>query len=472
MGQRNLSRYGEWLWFCAMLFVMSPSAAPLAAEKKDSVQPPGSSNITLHVPIPILPVTNLYNGIHRDLASQSNETREWVPLGGGTGFLKYRLSAGEQVSRAVSGQLLSQANLPFWLEYAKPTNGSLAKVAECGLTDRDPGTGRLSVQLSTAFSLRPGYSVTPTSKVTAIEPTAPCLLSDQRVDAAPLMAKVYRSELQRVLPAVDRKAAGLISLKPLVARIWKDLEEPILLDEAEALWLMINPKSVEAKGIPPSTETPVASFGVIARPTVVRGTKPLSQHHPLPDAQDHIHEDGFHVTFSLKVPVEEANQRLREAVVGQEWSLGVGRIKIAGATLYPLGNQVGVELVLRGLMPLTLRLKGTPTYDEPSGKILFREVDYTIKERTPATDLADEWLHEPLREELARRLVLPIREELGLMRTALQAGLNRNLSGGRLSGIVNELSLKDLAVQPDSFSATFKTDGTLLYEARADGVGP
>jgi len=123
-------------------------------------------------------------------------------------------------------------------------------------------------------------------------------------------------------------------------------------------------------------------------------------------------------------------------------------------------------------MPLTLRLKGTPAYDEASGKILFRAVDYTIKERTPATDLVDEWLHEPLRDELARRLVLPIREELGLMRTALQAGLNRNLTGGRLSGTVEDLSLKDLTVQPNSFSATFATDGRLLYEAHADGVSP
>ena len=107
-----------------------------------------------------------------------------------------------------------------------------------------------------------------------------------------------------------------------------------------------------------------------------------------------------------------------------------------------------------------------------TGKILFREVDYTIKERTPATDLADEWLHEPLREELARRLVLPIRDELAVMRTALQSGLNRNLAGGRLSGTVQELSLKNLAVHGDSFSATFKTDGTLLYSAHAETISP
>ncbi|HVG01328.1 MAG TPA: DUF4403 family protein [Nitrospira sp.] len=472
MGRWNPFRHRRWLWFFAMLLVLSPPASTSAAGKKETLQIGAPSSIALHVPIPMLPLANLYTGIHRDLASQSNDTREWVPLGGGTGFLKYSLLAEEHTFKAVNGQLISHASLPFWVEYAKPLNGSLTKVAECGQSGAGSSAGRLSVQLSTAFTLRRGYGVTPTSKVAAIEPATPCLLSDQQVDATPLVAKVYRSDLQRVLPAVDRKAAGLITLKPVVARIWKDLEEPILLDEAEALWLMINPGSVDAGGVRAVSETPVARFGVIARPTVVRGAKPVSQHHPLPEAQDRAHEDGFHVTFTLEVPVEEANQRLREAVVGQEWSLGVGRIKIAGATLYPVGKQVGVELILRGLLPLTLRLKGTPAYDEPTGRILFREVDYTIKERTPATDMADEWLHEPLREELARRLVLPIREELAVMRTALQAGLNRNLAGGRLSGIVDELALQDLAVQTNSFSATFKTVGTLLYSAHAESISP
>jgi hypothetical protein len=152
--------------------------------------------------------------------------------------------------------------------------------------------------------------------------------------------------------------------------------------------------------------------------------------------------------------------------------LGVGTIKIVGATLYPLGNQVGVELTLRGLLPLTLRLKGTPAYDESAGRILFREVDYTIKDRTPATDLAEEWLHEPLREELAGRLSLPIREELDLMRQALEKGLNRDMRGGRLRGTVSRLTLDALTVQAASLSVRFKTAGTLHYDARAELTPP
>ncbi|MCS6329287.1 MAG: DUF4403 family protein [Nitrospira sp.] len=457
----------------AVILLAIPTTPAVAANP----QAPGQavvkpSAMTVHAPIPVTPLAELYGNINQHLATHRNHGREWITLGSGSGFLKYRLWPDEQSSTTAADRLLSHSTVPFGVEYAKQIKGSITKIAECGQRDAATGTGRLSVTVATMFKQGRSYTVLPASQVSAVQSAQSCLLSEEGVDASPLMAQVYRSDLQEVLPAVDRKAAGLVTLKPAIARIWNDLQEPLLLDETEQLWLLLNPESTAAAGIEPLAGTPAAGYGVIARPTVVRGTKPTSRHRPLPEPLDHFQNDGFHVDFALQVPIEEANQRLREAVIGQEWSLGVGTIKIVNATLYPLGNQVGVELILRGLLPLTLRLKGMPAYDESSGRILFREVDYIIKERTPATDLAEEWLHEPLREELAGRLSLPIREELDLMRQALEKGLHRELTGGRLRGTVRQLSLEDLTVQAESLSVRLKAAGTLRYDARADVAAP
>jgi hypothetical protein len=431
-----------------------------------------ASGMTVHIPIPLPSLADFYGGIHQDVASARTDSREWVTLGGGSGFLKYRLWPGEQAATTSGDRLLSQATFPFGVEYAKRINGSLTKLAECGQRDPTTGTGRLSVNLATTFTQGRDYSLLPASTITSVEAKRSCLLSEQGVDTAPLVVQVYRSDLQEMLPAMDRKAAALVPLKPTVARVWKDLQDPLLLDEERALWLVVNPQAMGPAGIETLSGTPAAAFGLTARPSVVRGAKPTSRYLPLPASQDRVHDDGFHVSFAVQVPIEEADQRLREAVVGQEWSLGVGTIKIVGVTLYPLGSQVGVELTLRGLLPLTLRLKGTPVYDESKGQILFRNFDYTIKERTTATDLAEEWLHEPLREELAERLAIPIREELDLMRKTLEKGLNRDLTGGRLRGTVENLSLESLSVQADNLLAKFHTDGALRYDVRADAVAP
>lgn len=459
--------------WCAVILLATPITSAMAA----GMQPPGQagtqpSAMTIHIPIPVTPLAELYGNIHQQLATHRSHGREWVTLGGGSGFLKYRLWPDEQGSTTAGDRLLSHSTVPFGVEYAKQIKGAITKIAECGLRDASTGTGRLSVTVATMFKQGRSYTVLPASQVSAVQSAQSCVLSEQGVDASPLMAQVYKSDLLEILPSVDRKAAGLVTLKPAVTRIWNELQEPLLLDETEQLWLVLNPETTAAAGVEPLSGSPASGYGVIARPSVVRGAKPTARHLPLPEPQNQFHNDGFHVDFALQVPIEEANQRLREAVIGQEWSLGVGTIKIVGATLYPLGHQVGVELILRGLLPLTLRLKGTPAYDEAAQRILFREVDYTIKERTPATDLAEEWLHEPLRQELAGRLTLPIREELDLMRQALEKGLNRELAGGRLHGTVRHLSLDDLAVQATSLSVRFNTEGTLRYDARADVAAP
>lgn len=457
---------------CGVILVGSSAALAAGRIEKPHREWNETSGLTVRVPIPLSALADFYGDIHRHVASVRTESREWVTLGGGSGFLKYRLWPGEQAATTSEGRLLSQATFSFGVEYAKRINGALSKLAECGQRDPATGAGRLSVSLATTFAQGRDYTLLPTSTVTSVEAKRSCLLSEQAIDTAPLMVHVYRSDLQAMLPAMDRKAAALVPLKPALARVWQDLQDPLLLDEEQALWLVVNPEAVSPAGIETLSGSPAATFSLAARPSVVRGEKPTLRQFPLPALQERVHDDRFHVSFAVQVPIEEANQRLREAVVGQEWSLGVGTIKIVGATLYPLGSQVGMELTLRGLLPLTLRLKGTPAYDESKGQILFRTFDYTIKERTTATDLAEEWLHEPLRDELAGRLVIPIREELDLTRRAMEQGLNRDLPGGRLRGKVDTLSLEELSVQAETLSAKFHTDGALHYDVRPDAVVP
>ena len=78
------------------------------------------------------------------ISSHRIDGREWIALGGGTGFLKYRLWPGEHGYTATGDRLLSQATFAFGVEYAKHLNGSLTKMAECGQRDAATGTGRLS----------------------------------------------------------------------------------------------------------------------------------------------------------------------------------------------------------------------------------------------------------------------------------------------------------------------------------------
>jgi hypothetical protein len=422
------------------------------------------SGMTIHIPLPVDAIGRVYQGIHQELSGRRMRSNDWIPLGGGTGYLKYRLWPGSQELSVSHQEMHLRSSLPFGVEYAKRVSGSVTRLASCGLESPATGAGRLSVQLETRFSYLQGYQLQPSTNVAAVEPKGSCLLQDRAVDAAPLMSQVYRSELQQALPDADRKARQVVSLKKTVANVWRDLHEPLLLDEAAAIWLLVHPEAVGPGSIQPSASSLAAGFGITARPSVVRGARPAAALRPLPELTDAGTPEGFRVTFDAEVPLEEANERLREAVVGQEWSLGLGTVRIADAKLYAVGERAAVELILRGLVPFTVVLQGTPEYDESTGRIVFKQFDYRIKERNGVVNFAEAYLHDALRDLLGQHVTVPIREELDAMRRVVEKGLNKPLKGGTLRGTVDELLLKQLAFQPAGFTASFRIEGELHYD--------
>jgi hypothetical protein len=420
--------------------------------------------MTIHIPLPVAAIGRVYEGIHQELSRRRTNSNDWIPLGGGTGFLKYRLWPASQEIALSEREIRLRSLLPFGIEYAKRVGGSPTRLAACGLDSPTAGAGRLSVQLDTRLSYAKGYQLQPSTNVAAVEPTGACLLQDRTVDASPLMSQVYRSELQQALPQLDHKAKQMMSLKQTVSNVWRDLHEPLLLDEAAAIWLLVQPEAVGPGSIQPVPKSLAAGFGITARPAIVRGHRPTASVRPLPELSEAGTPDGFHVTFDAIVPLDEANQRLRESVIGQEWSLGVGMVRIADAKLYPVDEQAAVELTLRGLVPMTVILQGTPEYDETAGQIVFKRFDYRIKERNGVVNFAEAYLHDALRDLLGHRVTVPIRDELNAMRRVVEKGLNRPLKGGTLRGKVDDLLLNQLAFQPTGFAASFRIEGKLQYD--------
>ena len=83
-----------------------------------------------------------------------------------------------------------------------------------------------------------------------------------------------------------------------------------------------------------------------------------------------------------------------------------------------------------------------------------------------AESVADQLLHDALRDQLATRLRIPIQDKLQEMQRELEAGLNREIEGGTLHGTVHRMRLIRLQMQPDALLAGFKTDGDLRYDLR------
>mgnify|MGYP003444319398 FL=1 len=144
-GRRRFDRNSLVCFSAAILSLCATAPAAAAGADTARHQQTEASSMTIHVPIPMIALAEQYGNIHQSLAAHRHTQRDWVALGGGTGFLKYRIWPGDQSSTTTGGRLLSHSSFPFGVEYAKQIKGTVTKIAECGRQDATTSTGRLSV---------------------------------------------------------------------------------------------------------------------------------------------------------------------------------------------------------------------------------------------------------------------------------------------------------------------------------------
>jgi hypothetical protein len=425
-----------------------------------------ASTFLVHLALPTPALEPFLDRLHDGNTSGRHAPQDWIPLGGGTGFMKYQASRRGSEVRLNGRHLMSRTTLDFSVEYAKQAKGTLAKLAGCGSGAAGSRPGQLAVNVSSRLSVGQDYGFEPSSRVASVDVLHPCLLGPDHVDAAPLMAQVYRKRLESLLPVVDRELRGALSLKPTISEAWARLQAPIQLDEAGTMWLLLQPQHTQSAEWSLDHRTLSAGIGIVAVPRVVTGTKPLVPLRPLPVLGHGYTERGFHVPFTLDVPYEAANEQLRKALVGRDFGIGPGRVVVRRINLYPLGKQAGVDIDVEGLIALGVKLRGTPVYDQATETIAFTNVEYEMTEQNALTSFADELLHETVRDELAARLKIPLRESLEEMRRELESALNRDIEGGMLRGKVNRIRLLDVAMGPSALSTRFRTDGELRYHLR------
>jgi hypothetical protein len=434
-----------------------------AAERADRPEP---STLRIQMTVPLTSVRPLYEHIYDARASNHLSPDTWIPLGGGTGFLKYRPGLIESNLTQNGRAIVSQANVDFSLEYAKKVNGAITKLAECGAGAGTDRPGRLIVKTSTMVIPTHDYRLLTTSRIESVDTGSPCVLSQHHVDAAPLMAQVYRSGLESRLPELDRSLRESLSIKSKTAQAWKKLQEPLPLDDQGLMWLLLSPAQIKYPSPPLTDAARPVQIGIIAFPKVVTGKKPPASLRSLPALEPGYQNEGFHVSFDVRLPYEVANERLKEALLGKEFYMGPGALRVSAVRLYPIGEQAGVDIDLKGFLSVGLSLRGMPVYDEAAGTISFTDFDYVVKKHDLFTNFADQLLHDALRDQLAARLHIPIRDKLEEMQRELEAGLNREIEGGTLHGTVHRMRLMRLQMQPDALWAGFKTEGDVRYDLK------
>ncbi|GEM_PF-873400 len=251
--------------------------------------------------------------------------------------------------------------------------------------------------------------------------------------------------------AVDKAARTAVDLKKPVSKIWTSLQKPIKLNKkTPIIWIRPVPKTLKIGRIQGYAGyiRLNAEIGLMAETLIGDEPKyaisdklpPLKVSSNIPSVCD--------LNVVSRLPYDEINTLLPKVLKGKKIEVAGETIRIKKARISGNGQQLVIQLKIRGDFRGTIYLKGTPRYDLENRAIKIVNLDFDVNSEELLLSAAG-WLveTETFRENLQEYLVIPLGEKLD----QIPSLVNNALVKSKLSEKV-DLGLDSLQIAPQKIA--------------------
>jgi hypothetical protein len=354
------------------------------------------------------------------------------------------------------------ARLRYRGRVALPTGGS---VGSCGYAPEQ--MPRAELRFSTSLFWTTGWRLA--SRNTALTSTLPdpCQVTLLRVDATPLMRRIADAQLAKVAQQVDSALPTLADLRKPADSLWRAMQEPMPLDSAGLVWLLMQPEAVGLAALDGRGSAIRTGMTLIARPRVVTGPKPAVAIRPLPALSVARPGSGLRVPVQVEMPFAEVGRRATELLAAET---AREPLRVTGVDVTGAGDSAVVRLSLAGRMNGSLSLAGRPRFEPVSRTLVVDDLHYSIESR--------DWMSRvksTLAAPLIKRAIeqatnggrLALGAQLDSARFQLNQQLNRPLAPDLIvGGGIKDLRVTGLYMTPSAFVVRVMLEGEAALWAR------
>jgi hypothetical protein len=309
---------------------------------------------------------------------------------------------------------------------------------ECGTSGERP-RARLVLhavpRLSKDWKLRVHARMAGVTPLTATERDQ-CEVSFLKLDVTGKVLTGARQALEKSLPQVERRIAGL-DLKTPLAKIWADLQKPIRL--TDSLWLLLRPAAVNLGGMSSSRTEVGAEIGISASPRVVTGARPANRPIPLPELGPIRSDQGFALLMEGAFDYGVMSAELTSRLAGHSVRAGGGVLEVKKITVFGIGSgRLALGVDFDGTAHGRVWLIGRPSYDAASGMLSVPDLDFDAASAGLLLQgLA--WLRgNAIREFLRTQAKIPAGGVLSQLQTLAVKQMNREVAHGVTLGVTIE----------------------------------
>ncbi len=302
-------------------------------------------------------------------------------------------------------------------------------------------------------------------------------LGPMKIGLARFVEGPMRDQLGTLTKQLDAEIQNRVQIKQYIQEAWVMVQQPIKIDDTYNAWLKITPTAIRVSPLVARNGEVNLRIGLSSFIETFTNGKPAVKINPnLPRllTDNRINED-VQIGLSGEITYDYATKLLKEQIGGKTFTFegGKDKVTIKDAAITPSGDKLMLMLDVDGTTKAGIFtkkivgkvfLKAVPYYDQESGTIKIRDVDYDLETKDKLLSTASWLAKNKFRENIENQVSFPVKGQLEEAKKQLQQTLNNS---GRvhesvmLKGKITEVVPDNIYLTPTAIKALVNAKGNL-----------
>lgn len=397
---------------------------------------------TINIPV-FYEVKNFEEWMNRKITGKFLETIVY-PSSNKKDEVKLTFFKVDPIRISISGKELL-CNLPLHVT-GEIMKSRLGKVITDGFKTIE---AQVNIQLATTVGLDRQWNILSKFKIKRIEwIKEPVLqLGPVKYNLEKKVTKWLDENAHELTLLLDKEMNESVSLAPVIGKIWKDLQKPLVIHRKEPMaWMKFTCNSIEGK-IELQAGTIICYTSVRAKMTMVTDTTKITPPLKLPMFKPLLHvSPSSELYLYAFASFNEMNEELNKLLKGKSFSAKGYTVSINSVRAYASEGGLSVEIITGKDISGKMLASGKPVFDAATQTIRIQNFDYAIASSNTLVNAGEEWLHQNIRDTIASKLSLKLDSFILIVPPLVEAAIARGKAGKSVAIHFDHLYIKDCEI--------------------------
>lgn len=332
--------------------------------------------------------------------------------------------------------------------------------------------GALTLQFATKYELTEDWTIRTQTDIKEYEwiKTPKINVLGASIPVGAIADRVLMSSKDRITGEIDKLVKDGLSIEGYAAKIWDQIQKPILVSEEYRSNLKITPYGLAITPFKLVEDTIVSTLYVQGLSEVGIGSAiDFTKNAPLPPLKiKDFPTEPFQLRVLAQIPLKEIEKLALENIKGETYDIGKKKIKVEDVKLAKDGDKLAVEVDVSGDHDGKLFFKGIPSFDERNKRIDVKKVEFRLDTKNFLLKTA-KWLFSDLIiNKLEGNLQYSIDKDLQEIKKQIQEQFtNYEIQPGiNVSGNVEELEVIQVGMGAENIEAVVELNGNVQVIAK------